>query len=518
VDELAQHSEVQGSAREVNAEVVQLEFTFLSGEIPEAKAVREVSIRNSTAVVSAGSPEPVGCASTSGPQQTMKIPYGRIELLEASEGKHGGTQSSLLEQVLSRENMLAAWKRVKANQGVAGMDGMSVEAFPAFARHHWERIRSVLIEGTYRPAAVLRVMIPKATGGQRPLGIPTVLDRVIQQALAQVIGPLFEPQFSAHSYGFRPQRSARMALAEMEDANREGLRFAVDCDLKNFFDTVNHGLLMNRLARRISDQRVLRLIGCYLRAGVILPDGNRERTPCGVPQGGPLSPLLANVMLDDLDSELERRSLRFVRYADDFLIFVGSHTAAERVLGTVTRFLNRHLQLKVNKAKSKAARISACSFLGFELRKGKLRWTASAVERFKNRIREITCRRTGRSMEAIIAELRLYVRGWLNYFGHSRSYNELMGLDQWLRRRVRLCYWKQWKRPRARRRYLMMLGISREDVKLASRSRKGYWRMSANSIVQRALTKEWLWLQGVPNMRQQWIDLHYGDAATSVSL
>ncbi len=518
VDELAQHSEVQGSTRKVNAEVVQLEFTLLSGEIPEAKASREVSRRNSTAAVSAGSPEPVGCASTPDPQLTAMTPYGRAAWLEESEGKHGGAQTSLLEQILSRENMHSAWKRVKTNKGAAGMDKMSIDAFAEFARHHWERIRSALFEGTYRPAAVRRVMIAKASGGQRPLGIPTVLDRVIQQAVAQVIGPLFEPRFSAHSYGFRPARSARMALTEMEEANRDGLKFAVDCDLKSFFDTVDHGLLMNRLARRIGDRRVLGLIGRYLRAGVILPDGSREGTPCGVPQGGPLSPLLANVMLDDLDSELERRSLRFVRYADDFLIFVGSQAAAERVLGTVTRFLNGHLQLKVNKAKSKAARISACNFLGFELRRGKLRWTASAVQRFKDRIREITCRRSGRSMEAIIAELRPYIRGWLNYFGHSHSYNELVGLDQWLRRRVRLCYWKQWKRPRARRRNLMALGISREDVKLVSRSRKGYWRMSANSIVQRALTKEWLWLRGVPNMRQQWIDLHYGDAATPVSL
>jgi RNA-directed DNA polymerase len=413
--------------------------------------------------------------------------------------------------------MLLAWKRVKANKGVAGMDGMSIEAFPEFARHHWERIRSALMEGTSKPAVVLRVMIPKATGGQRPLGIPTVLDRVIQQAAAQVLGPLFEPQFSAHSYGFRPQRSARMALGEMERANKNGLRFAVDCDLKSFFDTVNHGRLMNRLAKRIGERRVLGLIGRYLRAGVLLPGGNRERTSCGVPQGGPLSPLLANVMLDDLDSELQRRGLRFARYADDFLIFVRSHMAAQRVLASVSKFIHCHLRLQVNQAKSKAARINQCSFLGFELRGGKLRWTAHAVQRFKDRVRQITSRSSGRSMPARLAELRRYVRGWLNYFGYSRTYNELMGLDQWLRRRVRLCYWKQWKRPRTRRRNLLALGIPRDEVKLASRSRKGYWRMSGNSIVQRALTKEWLWLQGVPNMRQQWIDLHYADAAIVVS-
>ncbi len=513
VGELAQHSEAQSSTRQVNAEVVQLQFAFLSGETPDN---RGVSRGHSTARASAGRPEPVGCASTSGPQQTTLTPYGRVELLEESEGKHGGAQTRLLEQVLSRDNMLKAWKRVKANKGAPGMDGMSIEEFPEFARHHWERIRSALIEGTYRPASVQRVLIAKATGGERPLGIPTVLDRVIQQAVAQVIGPLFEPYFSAHSHGFRPRHSARMALAELEDAFHDGLRSVVDCDLESFFDTVNHGLLMNRLAKYIGDQRVMRLIGRYLRAGVILPDGSRGQTPCGVPQGGPLSPLLANVMLDDLDKELEQRGLRFVRYADDFLIFVRSHVAAQRVLGSVARFIKRRLRLQVNKAKSKAAGINACSFLGFELRQGRLRWTAQTAQRYKERIVQITSRSSGRSMPDRLAELRLYVRGWLNYFGHSRSYNELMELDKWLRRRVRLCYWKQWKRPRTRRRNLLALGISKDEVKLATRSRKGYWRMSANSIVQRALTNEWLWLQGVPNMRQQWIDLHYGTSAKVV--
>ena len=512
--EVAQCTEALSLGDTVNAGIVQQEFTFLSGEIP---CKREVSRRHSTAQARAGRPEPVGCVSTSGPQETATTPNGRAGFLEEPEGKHGDAQTELLEQALSRENMLLAWKRVKANKGSAGMDNMSIEEFPEFVRQHWDRIRSALLEGTYHPAAVKRVMIPKATGGERPLGIPTVLDRVVQQALAQVITPLFESEFSEHSYGFRPKRSARMALAEMEDANSNGLRYTVDCDLKSFFDTVNHGLLMKQLSRSIKDPKALKLIGRYLRAGVIMPDGRRETTSCGVPQGGPLSPLLSNVTLNDLDKELERRSLRFTRYADDFLIFVGSLKAAERVLGTVTRFLNNHLQLHVNHDKSKAAHISECSFLGFELRRGKLHWTPSAVKRFKDRVREITCRKRGRSMEAIIAELRLCVRGWLNYFGLSRSYTELMALDKWLRRRVRLCYWKQWKRPRARRRNLLALGIPRDEVKLATRSQKGYWRMSGNSIVQRALTKDWLWLQGVPNMRQQWIDLHYGNAAEPVS-
>ena len=440
----AQHLEAQGSSSTVDAGVVQLQFAFLSGEIPEAQADREVSRRHSTSQACGGRPEPDRCHSTTDPQPAAQTPNGRAVVLEESAGQHGEAQVNLLEQILSRENMLLAWKRVQANQGAAGMDGMSIGAFPEFARHHWERIRSALERGTYRPAAVLRVMIPKASGGQRPLGIPTVLDRVIQQAIAQVIGPLFDPHFSTHSYGFRPRRSARMALEEMEQAHGDGLRFAVDCDLKSFFDTVNHGLLMNRLLRKVHDMRVLRLISRYLNAGVILPEGGREPTPCGVPQGGPLSPLLANVMLDDLDKELETRGLRFTRYADDFLIFVRSRFAAQRVLRSVGQFIEGKLALVINRTKSKAARLSECTFLGFMMRRGKLRWTDAAVHRFKERVREITARSNGKSMRQRIPVLCRYVTGWLTYYGHSRSYSQLLELDQWLRRRVRLCYWKQW--------------------------------------------------------------------------
>ena len=507
--EVAPHTEAYGSGPEVNAGAVQLQFAFLSGETPEAQADRGVSRGHSTPQARGGRPEPDRCHPTPGPRPAAPTPNGRAAGTEEPGGKHRGAQVDLLGQVLSRENMLKAWKRVKANKGAAGMDGMSVGEFPEFARHHWERIRSALERGTYRPAAVLRVMIPKATGGQRPLGIPTVLDRVIQQAIAQVIGPLFEPHFSEHSYGFRPHRRARMALAEMEQAHHDGLRFGVDCDLKSFFDTVNHGLLMNRLARKVTDTRVLRLIGRYLRAGVMLPEGNRELTPCGVPQGGPLSPLLANIMLDDLDRELEARGLRFARYADDFLIFVRSRSAAERILRTITRFIEGQLDLRINRTKSKAARLRDCTFLGFRMHQGKLRWTDAAVRRFRQRIREITDRHNGKSMRQRIGALRRYVVGWMNYFGHSRSYAQLLELDQWLRRRMRLCYWKDWKRPRTRRRHLLALGIPKDEVKLATRSRKGYWRMAGNSIVQRALTKRWLWDQGIPNMRQQWIELHY---------
>jgi RNA-directed DNA polymerase len=427
-----------------------------------------------------------------------------------ADGKHGTASDDSLEQILSRENMLRAWKRVKANGGAPGIDGMTIAAFPAFARQHWDRIRSSLMRGTYHPAAVRRVMIPKPNGDLRPLGIPTVLDRVIQQAIAQVLTPLFDPHFSSHSYGFRANRGAHEAVRAVEAANQAGCVHAVDCDLKSFFDTVSHDRLTNLLARRITDQRVLQLIGRYLRAGVMLPDGQREATTQGVPQGGPLSPLLANIMLDPLDKELEKRGHRFARYADDFLILVRSARAARRVMQSVIRFVEVGLGLVVNRQKSQAAPLTRCTFLGFAIRRGKVVWTDKAYRRFKERIKEITSRSWGVSMPRRLEELRRYAVGWLNYFGISHTYRQLLELDQWLRRRVRLCYWKQWKRPRTRRRHLISLGIHPDEVMKASRCRRGYWWMSGNGIVQRALNNAWLREQGVPDLKAQWIDLHYG--------
>lgn len=420
----------------------------------------------------------------------------------------------MMEQVLAEENLRQAWRRVKANAGAPGIDGMSVEDFPAFSREHGPRIRSALMEGTYRPAPVRRVFIPKSDGSQRPLGVPTVLDRVIQQALAQVLTPLFESGFSDHSYGFREGRSAHQAVREVEACWKEGRRYAVDCDLKSFFDSVNHNRLMGKLRERIRDRKVLGLIRRYLKAGVVLPDGNREATPQGVPQGGPLSPLLANITLDPLDKELERRGHRFARYADDFLVMVKSVKAAERVMASLTRFVEGPLKLVVNRAKSKAAPLKQCAFLGFQIgARGKAVWTAKAHARFKQRVREITRRNRGHRVQDVIDELRRYVTGWLNYFGLSDTYTALLELDEWVRRRVRLYYWKQWKQPRTRRRHLLALGIPREEVHMATRSRKGYWRMSSNSIVQRALTNRWLHEQGVPDMRTLWVVLHYGAQA-----
>jgi RNA-directed DNA polymerase len=420
----------------------------------------------------------------------------------------------MMEQVLAAENLRMAWAKVKANAGAPGVDGMTVAAFPAFCREHWPRIRSALMEGTYRPAPVRRVFIPKPDGRQRPLGVPTVLDRLIQQALAQVLTPLFEGSFSDHSYGFRENRNAHQAVREVEACWQAGRRYAVDCDLKSFFDTVNHNRLMGQLREKIQDRKVLALIRRYLQAGVVLPDGSREATPQGVPQGGPLSPLLANITLDPLDKELERRGHRFARYADDFLVMVKSAKAAARVMVSLTRFVERRLKLVVNRVKSQAAPLKQCAFLGFQIgAQGRAVWTAKAHARFKQRVRQITRRNRGHQVQDVIDELHRYVVGWLHYFGLSHTYTALLELDEWVRRRVRLYYWKQWKQPRTRRRHLLALGIPREEVHMATRSRKGYWRMSGNSIVQRALTNRWLQEQGVPDMRTLWIVLHYGPKA-----
>ena len=359
------------------------------------------------------------------------------------DGKHGDPQEeTMMERILASENLAAAWKRVKANKGAPGIDGMTVKAFPAFCREHWPRIRQAIMEGTYSPASVRRVFIPKPDGSQRPLGVPTVLDRVIQQAVAQILNPVFEPDFSEHSYGFREGRNAHQAVRQVEAGWEEGRRHAVDCDLKSFFDTVNHDRLMEQLRQKIGDRKVLGLIRSYLQAGVVMPDGTYEATPQGVPQGGPLSPLLANIVLDPLDKELEARGHKFARYADDFIVMVKSPKAATRVMASLIRFAEGKLKLVVNRAKSQAAPLKTCAFLGFQIgTRGKVVWTAKALARFKERVREITKRNRGRKVTDVIDELRLYITGWLNYYGISNTYKVVLELSEWVRRRVRLYYW-----------------------------------------------------------------------------
>jgi RNA-directed DNA polymerase len=436
-------------------------------------------------------------------------------------GEHGVAPvdpDTWMERVLDPVNMQMAWKRVKRNKGAPGIDGMTVDDFPAFAREHWERIASQLRKGTYHPARVRRVLIPKPDGTMRPLGIPTVLDRVIQQAIAQVLTPLWDGEFSEYSFGFRKARNAQQAVRRVEEAWKLKRRHAVDCDLKAFFDTVKHDPLLAQLREKIGGGKLLRLIGRYLRAGVELPDGTREATPLGVPQGGPLSPLLANIVLDPLDKELTRRGHVFARYADDFLILVKSAKAAQRVMESVTAYVEAKLKLVVNRTKSKCAPLAECGFLGFEISKqGKVKWTEKAMKRYKLRVKEITRRNRGQSAEHVIDELRQFANGWIGYFGISHTYREVLILDAWMRRRVRLYYWKQWKRPRTRRRNLLKLGADPKKVHMATRSRNGLWRISTCSIVCKALTDRWLKEQGVPEMRDIWIKLHYGDKSRPVS-
>ena len=429
-----------------------------------------------------------------------------------AEAATGTAERNLLEQIVAPENLNAAWHRVRRNQGAPGVDGITIAAFPAFLREHAESLRRAVLAGAYRPLPVRRTYIPKPDGTERPLGVPTVLDRLIQQAVAQVLSPLFDPGFSESSHGFRPGRNAHQAVRSVQEAWREKRRHAVDCDLKSFFDTVNHDRLMGGLRQKVKDRRVLALIRRYLTAGVVLPDGRWEATPQGVPQGGPLSPLLANIVLDPLDKELEKRGLRFARYADDFIIMVKSPRAAQRVVASLTRYVEGRLQLVVNRAKTKTAPLKECSFLGFQISpRGQVVWTEQSRLRFKQRLKVITSRKRGVAVDKVIGELRRYVIGWLGYFGISHTYKELLALDDWMRRRVRLYYWKQWKQPRTRRRHLIKLGANPKQVHLATRSRKGYWRMSSNSIVQAALTNAWLHEQGVPDMRAKWIAMHYGN-------
>lgn len=439
-----------------------------------------------------------------------KKPTGGVEGQGAGVEK-ASSRGDTLEDVLASENMALAWKQVRANKGVAGVDGMEIGDFPDFVRKHWDTIRGKLVEGTYKPSPVRRVSIPKGNGEFRSLGIPTVLDRVIQQAIAQVLTPVYERVFSEHSHGFRPGRSAHDAISEMHRKSLvKGKRcHVVDCDLKAFFDTVDHQKLMGKLRERIADPRLLKLILRYLKAGAIPPNGRFEETDRGVPQGGPLSPLLANILLDELDHELEKRGHDFVRYADDFVILCRSPRAGERILTSVTRFLRDKLKLVVNETKSGVVPLNEASFLGFQIIRRKVRWSKKSQKKLKDEVKVITGRTRGISPSAVMSELTIYLRGALNYYAIGIPYGDIRELDGWLRRRMRLYYWKQWGRPRTRRRRLLGLGIGRDEVKLASRSRKGHWRMSQNELVRRAMNNDWLAQQGLPSMEQQWVSIRY---------
>lgn len=400
-----------------------------------------------------------------------------------------------MEQVVTKENATTAWLAVKRNGGSPGIDRMTTGQLGEHIRKHWERLSAKLLAGTYVPSPVKRVEIPKAGGGTRKLGIPTVVDRWIQQMLLQELQPIFDPTFSEHSYGFRPGRSAHDAVRAAQRYAQGGKNWVVDMDITKFFDHVNHDILLNRIAKVIRDKRVLRLIGAYLRAGVMV-EGLLVRTEEGTPQGGPLSPLLANIYLDALDTELSKRGLAFCRYADDCNIYVGSQRAAQRVLQRVSQWVNRHLRLEVNATKSGAGRPWERKFLGFRLNpQGLIEAAPQSVERFQNKVREVWRSCQSLTSEQLRDQWRAYLRGWWAYFGLAEERRNIFGLEGWIRRHMRKCFWLRWHDRGGRLRHLRALGLRGRLLKVAYSSR-GAWRLAKTGSLQTALNNRRLRTHG----------------------
>ena len=419
-----------------------------------------------------------------------------------SEPENPASTNRLMEEVCERENLKAALQQVKANKGSAGVDGMTVGGISAYLKQHWPAMREQLLNGTYVPKPVRRVEIPKPDGGVRKLGIPTVLDRFIQQAVMQVLQRRWDPTFSEGSYGFRPGRSAQQAVAQAQQYIAGGHGWCVDLDLEKFFDRVSHDKLMGQIARRTGDKRLLKLIRAFLKAGV-MENGLVSPSVEGTPQGGPLSPLLSNLVLDELDRELERRGHRFVRYADDSNIYVRSERAGQRVMESVTRFITQKLKLKVNEAKSAVARPQERKFLGFSFTAGpevKRVIAPKAVDRFKKRVREITRRAKGVSMEATMDELAPYMRGWRGYFGFCETPSVLVSLTRWVRLRLRAALWRQWKTPRRRRAALLALGVLPRLASNTAGSGRGPWRIARTKALSVGLTNAYFKSLGLPSL------------------
>jgi len=417
--------------------------------------------------------------------------------------------NDLFERVLLRENIQAAWKRVRANAGAAGIDGMTIDEFPTWAKSgHWKVICTELRTGQYKPSPVRRVEIDKPDGGKRQLGIPTVTDRVIQQSIAQVLTPIFDPGFSKNSFGFRPGRNGHQAVKQVQSIINKGRRIAVDADLSKFFDRVNHDLLMTHLGYKLKDKRLLQLIKLYLRAGVMDKQLYLESRE-GVPQGGPLSPLLANIVLDPLDKELEKRGHKFARYADDFTILVKSQRAGKRVLRSISNYLQNRLKLVVNTTKSQVVKTDESKFLGFTFRKGRIQWHPKTLSKFKTRVRELTNRNWGVSMGYQLYKISQFLRGWINYFGIAHCYQLCVELDHWIRRRVRMAYWRQWRKPRTKIGSLIKLGVHVRSAVACGITSKGPWRSSRTPGIQQALSNAYLKSQGLYALRDGWIKLHH---------
>lgn len=413
----------------------------------------------------------------------------------------------LMKQLLSRENLTKALKQVERNKGSHGVDSMPVEILRKHLLTQWNLICAEIKTGTYEPMPVRRVEIPKRSGGKRPLGIPTVMDRFIQQAIAQVLTPLYDPTFSEHSYGFRPKRRGHDAVKKAKEYIQEGYQWVVDIDLENFFNEVNHDRLMGLLAKRIEDKMVLKLIRKYLQSG-IMGNGVKIGNERGVPQGGPLSPLLSNIILDELDKELEKRGHRFCRYADDCNIYVKSRKAGYRLKESITQFIERKLKLKVNEEKSAVDRPWERKFLGFSFTyepTPRIRIAKESVKAAKHKIREITSRSKSISIVERIRKLNEFLVGWCNYFSLAETPSPFKDLDGWIRRRLRMCLWKQWKTPKTRVKRFLALGVSEGKAFEWANTRKKYWRIAGSPILHQTLTNSYWKGQGLKSMKERYI-------------
>ena len=433
------------------------------------------------------------------PAKQLWLPLYEGDCVTLAECAEHPVEEGLLERILERENLIRALKQVERNGGSAGVDGMSVKELRPYLKRYWPRLRKTILNGTYRPKPVKRSEIPKPGGGRRNLGVPTVLDRFIQQAISQILQEIWDPKFSPYSYGFRPGRNPHQAVSQAQKYIRRGFTWVVDMDIEKFFDRVNHDLLMRRLRECIDDRRVLRLINLYLKSGVFI-GGIVHDTPEGTPQGGPLSPLLSNVLLDELDRELERRGHRFVRYADDCNVYVRSRRAAMRVLKSLSRFLLVRLKLEVNEEKSAVGRPWERQFLGFSFtRTLRCCLSGKALKRFKVRIRELVYRTRGRNIRKIISELRIYLLGWIAYYGYVQIRSILKELDSWIRRRLRCYLWKQWGRRGYRE--LRNRGISRDLAWNTAKSAHGPWRLSRSPALCIALPGRYFDSMGLPRLK-----------------
>jgi RNA-directed DNA polymerase len=444
------------------------------------------------------SPTPAGEACEAGREETESFPT-------MNDPESPASTNRLMEEVCERENLKEALRRVKANKGSAGIDRMTVGGIADYLKQHWPAIREQLLNGTYKPKPVRRVEIPKPDGGVRKLGIPTVLDRFIQQAVKQVLQKRWDRTFSDHSYGFRPGRSAHQAVAQAQQYIAEGYGWVVDLDLEKFFDRVNHDKLMGQIAKRVGDKPLLKLIRAFLNAGV-MENGLVSPSVEGTPQGGPLSPLLSNLVLDELDRELERRGHRYVRYADDCNIYVRSERAGQRVMENVTQFITQELKLKVNETKSAVARPQERKFLGFSFTAGpevKRVIAPKALDRFKQRIRETTRRAKGVSIQTTIEELAPYMRGWRSYFGFCETPAVLVSLTRWVRLRLRAAMWRQWKTPRRRREALLELGVRLRLARNTAGSGLGPWYLAKAKALSVGLSNAYFKSLGLPSLAEE---------------